>query len=110
MHLLPWSLWSLMTAQASALRATWHKAPAGPSARSGACAAADGAGGAFLFGGYIEQEDMSRSVTNDLWRFDGEDWSLVAPAGPDTSSRRRGLTPRRLVYARRWRTPMMAWS
>ena len=26
---------------------------------------------------------MSRSVTNDLWRFDGGDWRLVAPAGPD---------------------------
>ena len=73
----------ILTAATTALKATWRKAPSGPSARSGACAAADGAGGAFLFGGYIEQADLSRSVTNDLWRFVGEDWRLVAPAGPD---------------------------
>ena len=72
----------MMTA-ASALKASWTMAPSGPSARSGACAAADSAGGAFLFGGYVEQADMSRSVTNDLWQFDGGDWRLVAPAGPD---------------------------
>ena len=75
-------LWSLMAAGTSALKATWTKAPSGPSARSGACAAADGAG-AYLFGGYVEAADMSRSVTNDLWRFDDGEWRLVAPAGPD---------------------------
>ena len=72
----------MMAAGTSALKATWTMAPTGPSARSGACAAADGAG-AYVFGGYVEQADMSRSVTNDLWRFDGGDWRLVAPAAPD---------------------------
>ena len=72
----------MMAAGTSALKASWHKMAPGPSARSGACAAADSAG-AYLFGGYVEAADMSRSVTNDLWRFDGGAWRLVAPAGAD---------------------------
>eukprot|EP00629_Pelagomonadales_sp_RCC1024_P006952 CAMPEP_0119288184 /NCGR_PEP_ID=MMETSP1329-20130426/36791_1 /TAXON_ID=114041 /ORGANISM="Genus nov. species nov., Strain RCC1024" /LENGTH=232 /DNA_ID=CAMNT_0007288965 /DNA_START=130 /DNA_END=825 /DNA_ORIENTATION=- len=63
----------------AAMQASWSKAPAGPSARSGACAASDGAN-CWLFGGYLEDEHMARTVSNDLWRFEDDEWVCVAPA------------------------------
>ena len=68
---------------AGALKASWQPtASPGPSARSGACAAADGAGALYVFGGYLEAADGSRSVSNDLWRFAEGTWTEVAKAGP----------------------------
>eukprot|EP00965_Chrysotila_dentata_P252091 6210481-Pleurochrysis_carterae.AAC.3 len=54
-------------------------------ARSGHTAAADAEGNVFLFGGYAEYEDGSRSVVNDLWCFSNskKEWVLVQAKSSD---------------------------
>lgn len=35
----------------------------------------------FVFGGYAEDEDLHRHVTNDLWEWEGEGWKQQNPSG-----------------------------